>query len=248
LKKNGRRKNMIKLLATDLDGTLLSRGEDSLRPTVKEGLRALIEKGVTVAVFTGRDRNDTRKYFSDFGDKIIFACADGAYYDFVSKCGKVSLYERNIPREELLHIHTMHPDSPLILKGKDTCYALGNPPSHEMNSDTVILKEIRQLKESEKIFKIVKIGEPLRLPKDSSLRLHWDGGERKHYEYISRFATKGAALSDLQNRMFLSKYDTAAIGDGPNDIPLVKGAILAYAVNPKCERLQAAANKKVNSP
>ena len=51
-------------------------------------------------------------------------------------------------------------------------------------------------------------------------------------EYVYRYADKGLALSELQSRLFLTKFDTAAIGDGLNDVSMLKGAKYAYALNP----------------
>ena len=51
-------------------------------------------------------------------------------------------------------------------------------------------------------------------------------------EYVYRYTDKGLALSDLQSRLFLTKFDTAAIGDGLNDVSMLSKAKYAYALNP----------------
>ena len=54
--------------------------------------------------------------------------------------------------------------------------------------------------------------------------MHWDGGENAVSQYVNRFCDKGAALSDLQVRLMLTKFDTACLGDAGNDAAMMKNA------------------------
>ena len=231
---------MIKLLVSDLDGTLLKEGESELSKPVKRRLSKLIEKGVKIAVATGRDLHDTVPFFEDIKDDIYFICADGAYYEKASS----SLYERKIDLSTIDLAVRQNPGAPFILRGKVRSYALGDPPSEALYPTTRSIKSISEIPRDEKIFKIIKFSTPLRLAKDSALRLHWDGRSLGYFEYVSRYANKGAALSDLQNRLMISGFDTAVIGDGPNDVALFKGGSFKISVGDRCPELRALATKQ----
>ena len=68
--------------------------------------------------------------------------------------------------------------------------------------------------------------------------MHWDGGPNASAQYVNRFADKGSALSDLQMRLMLTKFDTAAMGDSGNDVAMMHNAKLAIAVGDRCEELR----------
>ena len=61
-------------------------------------------------------------------------------------------------------------------------------------------------------------------------------------EYVSTIANKGLAVSDLQMRLYLSKLDTLAIGDGVNDVEMMKKAKYSVAVQGACEQLKNVCN------
>lgn len=231
---------MIKLVVSDFDGTLLKDGEKELNTPIKRRLRRLLDKGVKFAVASGRDYADLAPFFADFKDAIYLICADGAYYEK----GTHSLYERKIDNSTLSEAINSCPGASFVLRGVKSSYAIGNPPSAELYSDTKFIRSLSELPRDEKIFKLIKFSTPLRLPKDSGLRLHWDGRSLGYFEYVSRYANKGAALSDLQNRLMLSGFDTAVIGDGPNDVPLFKGGSFKISVGDTCPELKALATKQ----
>ena len=231
---------MIKLVVSDLDGTLLKQEETEICKPIKKRLRLLLDKGVKIAVASGRDYAELAPFFRDFKDEIYFISADGAYYSHKGN----SLYERKIDMSDLSDAIKQCPGAPLVLRGKSLSYALGNPPKSELYRDTEFISHLNEIPKTEKIFKLIKFSAPLRLSKDSGLRLHWDGRSLGHFEYVSRYANKGAALSDLQNRLMLSPLDTAAIGDGPNDIPLFRGAKIKISVGDRCPELKSLATRE----
>jgi HAD superfamily hydrolase (TIGR01484 family) len=65
------------------------------------------------------------------------------------------------------------------------------------------------------------------VPPPFDLRICYDS--HNWLEYTSRFANKGLAVSDLQMRLYLSKLDTAAFGDGDNDIEMFSKAKYTFA-------------------
>ena len=94
----------------------------------------------------------------------------------------------------------------------------------------------------EKIFKVTSYGKKLRLPPYCGLRMHWDGGENGVAQYVNRFADKGAALSDLQMRLMLTKFDTVCIGDSGNDVAMMHNAKQAVCIGNRSRALANVCN------
>ncbi len=62
---------MIKLIASDLDGTLLHNGAQKLTPRAIELIHELTQKGVHFVAASGRQYDNERRLFSEIKDEIF---------------------------------------------------------------------------------------------------------------------------------------------------------------------------------
>lgn len=95
---------MIKLIASDMDGTLLNtKGELPLQffPLLK----ALWAKGILFVAASGRQYHNLLLHFGHVKDKIALLCENGA---MVVDCGK-RLFLNCIPPDALCGAHTKNP-------------------------------------------------------------------------------------------------------------------------------------------
>ena len=69
---------MIKLIASDIDGTLLIEGTDKINPEIFEVIKKLKEKGIIFAAASGRQYGSIRKLFAPVKDDIIFITDNGS--------------------------------------------------------------------------------------------------------------------------------------------------------------------------
>ena len=63
---------MIKLIASDLDGTLLHNGAQKLTPRAIELIHELTQKGVHFVAASGRQYDNERRLFSEIKDEISY--------------------------------------------------------------------------------------------------------------------------------------------------------------------------------
>lgn len=66
-----------KLIACDLDGTLLQNGAQSLRPDTCELIHALREKGILFFAASGRQHTNLQRLFRPIRDEIGYLCENG---------------------------------------------------------------------------------------------------------------------------------------------------------------------------
>jgi len=227
---------MIRLIVSDLDGTLLPYGEHAVSEAVKGLISSALEQGITVAVSSGRTLGELLSFFPEFWERLYFICCDGAYYGK----GKTVFYEKQIARQDLLLLSKTCEG--MILHGAHQNYALGAIPESLQGEVSARLTSVDHL--SEKIFKVTAFTAPKRLPPYCGLRLHWDGG-RGIAQYVNRFSDKGVALSDLQSRLILTKFETACIGDAGNDVAMMHNAKLSFCVGDGCPELTRVCNHTV---
>lgn len=69
---------MIRLIASDIDGTLLPYGETAIPPELFEEIHRLEAKGVLFCPASGRQYTSLRRLFAPVTDKVPFLCENGA--------------------------------------------------------------------------------------------------------------------------------------------------------------------------
>ena len=70
---------MIKLIASDIDGTLLPEGTAQINPEIFQVIRKLKEKEILFAAASGRHYTSMSKLFEPVKNDIIFITENGAY-------------------------------------------------------------------------------------------------------------------------------------------------------------------------
>lgn len=76
---------MIKLVVSDVDGTLLQRGEAGISKEVREMIGALKERGILFAAASGRPYVDLKHLFGDAAGDMAFLASDGAFVSYKSQ-------------------------------------------------------------------------------------------------------------------------------------------------------------------
>ena len=78
---------MIRLVASDVDGTLLRREGDTIDPAVFVQIRRLMGAGVAFCAASGRQYNSLRRLFAPLGERRGQAPAlQGTYSDKCISC------------------------------------------------------------------------------------------------------------------------------------------------------------------
>ena len=232
---------MIKLIVSDFDGTLAPYGSRGVSQSVKARIEAAIDRGLIVAVSSGRTYNELVCELGEFADRIWFISCDGACY---MRGGRV-FYERKIETADLAYFFDMAGKGvSAVFHGAEKNYSIGVLPREAEVFSALPVTRIGEIKE--KIFKVTAYGTDSKLPYGSGLRMHWDGGELRTAQYVNRFANKGTALSDLQMRLMLTKFETACIGDSGNDIVMMKNAKYSFAVGNRSAELGEAVTARVD--
>ena len=66
-------------------------------------------------------------------------------------------------------------------------------------------------------------------------------------QYVSRFANKGTALSDLQMRLPVTRLQTACVGDSGNDVAMMHNAVISICVGDRSDELASVCNVSLRS-
>lgn len=94
---------MIKLIATDVDGTLVKDGTMTINPEYMTVIRKLTELGITFVVCSGRQYDSERKLFEPVKDLVYFVSDGGTV---IRKNGKI-LKVHTLP-DEVWKLHASY--------------------------------------------------------------------------------------------------------------------------------------------
>ena len=73
---------MIKLIASDLDGTLLKEGTMDINPEIYDIIRKLKAKGIVFAAVSGREYDSIERVFAPVKDDIYFIAGNGGIISY----------------------------------------------------------------------------------------------------------------------------------------------------------------------
>ena len=113
---------MIKLIASDLDGTLLQNGAQELDPVVFDQIRALAENGIRFVAASGRQYPNLRRLFAPVQDDISYIAENGSLCIHEGKTLSRGLIPRELGNRIVDAIHHCS-GCECIISGEEVCYS-----------------------------------------------------------------------------------------------------------------------------
>jgi Cof subfamily protein (haloacid dehalogenase superfamily) len=231
---------MYKIIALDIDGTLL----DNKHSIPTENIKAINyaqEKGAFVTLSTGRPIICVDEMIQKL--KIVgpvITCNGASVYDSVSK---ECLYEQNIDAEVALRLidYAVRRKVSFVVWSKNILYSSKRNADLKMYTDIIniqadIVNEYNEIA-SNGISKILFIGNPEYLSEIKceveptfSSKLNYFTSQGHFLEFVDIDVSKGKALSKIAEFMDLNSSNVIAIGDGENDIEMIKYASMGVAM------------------
>ncbi|HJC22469.1 MAG TPA: Cof-type HAD-IIB family hydrolase [Candidatus Eisenbergiella merdavium] len=243
---------MIKLIASDIDGTLIEESTPDLHPEMAEEIRRLTARGVLFCAASGRQLPSVKNVFRDVEDQICYIAENGAHIHYRGEDLSVVPMKREYAQEIVEQLRALGP-------GYD--FVVSTPQGSLIESkkrdflDLMIhgyRNSFRQvpdvLKEDAVILKIAvyhegsirDLGERELIPAWKDRVQVCVAGE-EWVDFMDRSVDKGNALAWLQKRFGILPEETMSFGDNTNDVGLMKAAYCSYAVeNARPEVKQAA--------
>lgn len=241
---------MIKLVATDIDGTIFIPEKEFTTP-VRACIKDLCDQGIKVVLVTGRMNAAAVKIAQGLGLSTPVVSYQGG---LVVEHGK-KLYERYLSeeqaerildwaRQENIHMNLYNDD---ILYSEKECYEVQRYCNNLHTEYT--LKSFSEIKK-DKINKLLAIdySNPERITKyEKELQsvfpdLYIVKSTPYFLEFSNPEASKKCAVEFLQNYWGLKKEEILTIGDQNNDIALLQAGGIKVAMGNATEELKVIAD------
>lgn len=233
---------MIKLIASDLDGTLLRDGAQELTPRAVRLIHELTRKGVHFVAASGRQYDSERHIFDEIKDEISYISDNGSlcvHKGKVVSCGA-------IPDDLSLRIIDeirKTPDYELLISRAEACYIEeGNPNfinhmKNVMNFNIRTLKDIRDIELPIMKIAVANVGSDSNMEYLKHLKKMF-GQEIKvvtsgtiWIDFITPGCSKGTALKTMLELLDVNPEECMVFGDEYNDVEMLELSPNSYAMS-----------------
>ena len=225
-----RRKYVIKLIASDLDGTLLHGRDNTVSEEMFELIREMKKRGIIFVAASGRPYVSLKKLFAPVWEDIAFICENGAVVYYEDRL----IAEQVVPQEELLaliDIVEVDERTEIALSSATTTYVRPKKQEYaqllrDNGNHVVEVKEWTDV--TEPCVKLAwyeeegvdgrvdywkaKIAPPARVVTSGAQWL----------DILYPDSHKGVGLKVLQEHFGLEKEEMAAFGDNYNDMEMLE--------------------------
>ncbi len=243
---------MIRLIISDIDGTLVPEGGSVVNPEYMVVIRELLDLGVQFAAASGRQTSSIDAIFHELRDRIYYLGDNGASIQKNGETEKEMLMDREnllLLLKELKNIPGQRP----LISVKEGYYT----DDRDEAFYRLVFEEYKG---------VGRVVEHIEDYADSCIKLslYCENGAREIYDQIygkwkDRFAihvsgarwvdindfesTKGNAVQWLQEKYGITPEETVVFGDNYNDISMMKRAARSYASELSHPDIRAAAGR-----
>ena len=230
---------MIKLVASDIDGTLLPEGQIKLNPEIFDIIRELKKHNVLFVAASGRQLDSQQLLFAPVADEISYIGENGAICMHEGKRFVISEFDRDFAMRIITEVEK-RPSCKLAISTPSTQYIKSGDNEFYEHMSSYLKYNVTAIDSFQDIDEpIVKIAFLDSVTTQESYE-HFQalfGNEIKianagnlWIDFIPFTSNKGTALKFLLEKMNLTPTEAIAFGDQQNDIEMLDYAGTSYAM------------------
>lgn len=233
---------MVKLIASDIDGTLLSYGEKRLPSALFDLIRRLRAAGVLFCPASGRQYHSLRRLFAPVADEVCFLCENGAAVFGPGREETAPILSKTpMDRREALELIgdiQALPETYALVSGQNVSYLPRWPEKLAQDFQRWTGNLVRPLDRAEDIAEdIIKVSAccPSPAAAEEALGPRW--GERFHMAEAGpiwldfTLSDKGTGIRGLCRSLGIAPEETMAFGDNWNDVPMLEAVGMPWLMS-----------------
>lgn len=245
----------IRLVATDIDGTLVKDSSPDVYPEIVQMFRELTARGILCCVASGRQYHSIRRMFAEAGEDILYIAENGAHIVYRGETLSVTDMRKEQAHEIIRQMRAC---------GEGYEFVVSTPQGSLLESrDDAFIRLIRDsyhnqmevvpdvLKDDPQIIKcamhhdgsVRRVAERELIPRwKAHVKVCMAGEE--WIDFMDAAVDKGNAIRFVQEHFSIDREETMVFGDNENDIGMMKAAGMSYAVENACDAVKQAANHR----
>jgi len=231
---------MLKLIASDIDGTLLPAGGKTPSPKLVEVLTTYLDNGAIIALASGRPLSGLTTIFPTLKNRLAYICSNGTHIVKGNETLSVSPLASGGELKKLLQIvRGLHCDFMLDTTEETLVERSISKATYRAITDSGIRAKIVEdaSATSLPVLKISIAGAShlettMRNPSIVKLEDKYTvvATGDFFFDITSKAMDKGLAVAALQKRFHIMPEETIVFGDAMNDVPMFSATPNSYAV------------------
>ena len=239
--------NQIKLVVSDVDSTLLMPGEEHLEERFFKMAQSLKNKGIALAIASGRTYEELKSIFNKAFDDIYFIPLDGGMVIYRDEV----LYFRKIPKKYTEFTLNAMKKSNILFYAKDFTYFKWQNDDYK---DSIIHTHHKNIKRIESIDDIKEDIYKITFYKENSYEFErYKSYVKNNNMLVSQYddgiwcdfhlvgTNKGTATEFLTERLGIKNENVAAFGDNTNDVDMLKKVKYSFVMKHSSPQIKGVA-------
>ncbi|MFV0401500.1 MAG: HAD-IIB family hydrolase [Oscillospiraceae bacterium] len=229
---------MIRMIASDIDGTLLQGEKKQLSARQMELIGACLDKGILFVAASGRQYPNLKRLFAPLRRRIYYIAENGSVIARGNELLETRLFPGQLAGELIAELSAREDCATVIstvnsLFLTDTDRTLADYLIYTMRNTVTVVEDLAALDED--IINISACTDAARVQAlCRELAPKWEA----HFEVAPAgggwldftLSNKGAAIRYLQQRAGISREETLVFGDNFNDLGMFASAERSYAM------------------
>ncbi len=228
-----------KLIVSDVDGTLLKKGEKEININILNEIENLTQNNY-FAVASGRSYAELERLFYKVKDKIYFICLDGALTVYKNKM----IFSLPLEKEVLKKMYSLYAykdNINLLFYSNDINYAFTDCEvfsgyiQKAFSGKVLKIRNFDEIKQD--VYKISAVTTGSCIVEKNDIYIKNNRLLRKVYEdkywndYIRKDADKQKAIDNLKNVLNINYENTFVFGDNFNDTGLLRSGKTSFVLD-----------------
>lgn len=244
----------IKLIATDMDGTLLNNRKQ-LPPDFIPWVKA--HPQLLTVIASGRQYYTLYRDFREIGDQLVFIADNGGFIFEKGKMTYCNAMSRECVELCLDQLRTMPEITPIVCGAESAYMRHGNPEAEEQAAHyyarITFVEDLYSAAAGDRIAKIAlfipggraeEVGKTFRCAHES---LHFSVSGRDWIDISNAGIHKGAAIREIRRQHGIAREECMAFGDFMNDREMLEECGESYAMENACDGIKAIAKHRAPS-
>ncbi len=257
-------KKMYKLIAIDVDGTLVTDEKKLTQKTI-EVIKEALKKDIKIVISTGRSFYRLEKFIDALdlrSENQCTICLNGGI--IIENLTKEVLYSKNLEAEEVEELIQLGKALrlPIMIYTKDNQYVETIPEVVRKNTENlkgmhlkvVNFNQLNFTKPQNYIYKVCFIDKPEKITEKRELiskeileKYEITSSVPEYLEIVKKGIKKSEAIKVVMEKYDIKKEEVMAIGDGENDIEMLDFAGLGIAMENASDFVKEFANDVTTS-
>lgn len=230
---------MIKLIASDLDGTLLQNGAQTLDPQIFNLIRNLRKYGILFVAASGRQYVNLRRLFHPVQDEIAYIAENGSLCIMNGQTLSKGTIDRDLGLRIIEAIHQFG-GCHCLVSGERVCYTDSSSRHfidhmiHVVGNDMEVVPDLSRIPEPFLKISVCDFHGTKNcfsyFQEQFSQEIKAVTSGNIWVDFIAPGANKGTALQSLFDHLKIAPHECVAFGDQYNDIEMLQLAGTSYAM------------------